>query len=126
MPAINHAITALETEYRHILLQRELAIILKNDPVAYIKKRHIMLGKFIKYLQDHIAHYGTPVCSLGQLDKLGAAFSASENPKNLFDLLSSLKNNTVNTLSLECPTDIQNIDVRLAHITNGLNPIINL
>ncbi|WP_342219597.1 hypothetical protein [Rickettsiella endosymbiont of Miltochrista miniata] len=117
MPALN-PYTALESAKAHLSLQRELAIILKNDPVTYLKKSGIILANFIQYLKDHIAHYGTPVCSLEQLDKLKGPFSASGDTKDYFTFLSSLKNNTLNTTPLNCPNDIPSIDARLANITS--------
>lgn len=128
MPAIN-TYTALESAKAHLNLQRELAIILKNDPVTYLKKSGIILANFIKYLKDHIALYGTPVCSLEQLDKLKGPFSASADTKDYITFLSSLKNNPVNTVSLDCPTDIPSIDARLANITSELSqhkPIVSI
>ncbi|MEN9450905.1 MAG: hypothetical protein RJA83_1523 [Pseudomonadota bacterium] len=128
MPAIN-TYTALESAKAHLNLQRELAIILKNDPVTYLKKSGIILANFIQYLKDHIAHYGTPVCSLEQLDKLKGPFSVSGDTKDYFTFLSSLKNNTLNTTSLDCPSDIPSIDARLANITSELShnrPIVSI
>lgn len=45
MPAINPD-TTLESAKAHLSLQRELAIILKNDPVTYLKKSGIILANF--------------------------------------------------------------------------------
>ena len=128
MPAINPD-TTLESAKAHLSLQRELEKKKKNDPVTYLKKSGIILANFIQYLKDHIAHYGTPVCSLEQLDKLKGPFSVSGDTKDYFAFLSLLKNNTLNTVSLDCPSDIPSIDARLANITSELShnrPIVSI
>lgn len=128
MPAINPD-TTLKFAEAHLKLQRKLALILQTDPVTSLKKSGIILANFIQYLKDHIAHYGTPVCSLEQLDKLKGPFSASKDLEDYIAFLSSLKNDTLNTTSLNCPSDIPSIDARLANITSELShnrPIVSI
>ncbi len=117
MPAINPD-TTLESAKAHLILQRELALILQTDPVTSLKNSGITLARFIQTLKKHIALYGTPVCSLEQLDKLKGPFSALGDTKDYFTFLSSLKNNTLNTTSLNCPSDIPSIDAHLDVLTN--------
>lgn len=88
----------------------ELAIILKNDPIAHIKQYKLQVNQIIHEIYNQQQQYGLSECLFEPLEKLGEAFKEVYSQKHLnqtavdcyFEFISALEKNASHITPENC------------------------